>query len=504
MAAILFAAACMTACSSDNDATADNNVTPKQEGKYMLKGTISLGGNSQTRAVDATGHAYWTTDEEIKIYYQSGTGWANVTARMGRDGSTDISGNFVFEVAITEQPSHNGEVRVVYPASVAYDPVAGTFTTNGLTTDQKGTLADISRYWDIAIGTGAMNVNDNTATIPNLVTLDNKLCILGFDLIDANNQPINATQIEIHMEDHGANFTPVDYTVSPGSNASASTYYVAMKPVKNSNSLYLYFYITATTVGSESKYESLFVRDNMRLIAGNFYKKTLKMYKAGEAVDIGMPSGLKWASSDVGAAKIIDRGLFYAWGETEGHDNSIILNEGSRTEGRAADGYSFGFGDNYKWSKADEPMTMTKYNYTNDSYPGQEGFQWITLEAEDDAAASTWGNSWRMPGYDDAREFLSSQGNFDRRDYWYGGYYHGILFTHKTSGNWIYLPCAGERNGTGISGYGIKAIYWLNRLDYSNTPNNTRAYWMKIGFSGENGLSTYLRNYGLTIRPVHD
>ena len=36
-----------------------------------------------------------------------------------------------------------------------------------------------------------------------------------------------------------------------------------------------------------------------------------------EAVDLGLPSGTKWASWNVGATKPEDYGGYYSWGETE-------------------------------------------------------------------------------------------------------------------------------------------------------------------------------------------
>ena len=39
-------------------------------------------------------------------------------------------------------------------------------------------------------------------------------------------------------------------------------------------------------------------------------------------VDLGLPSGLKWASCNVGAEKPEDFGLYFACGETEGYTRS--------------------------------------------------------------------------------------------------------------------------------------------------------------------------------------
>ena len=71
------------------------------------------------------------------------------------------------------------------------------------------------------------------------------------------------------------------------------------------------------------------------------------------AVDLGLPSGTKWANMNVGASKPEDYGLYFAWGETVGY--------GSDTN----DGHSFDWAS-YNWCK-DSWNTMTKY-CTDSSY----------------------------------------------------------------------------------------------------------------------------------------
>ena len=38
-----------------------------------------------------------------------------------------------------------------------------------------------------------------------------------------------------------------------------------------------------------------------------------------EWIDLGLPSGTKWASCNVGASKPEEFGLYFAWGETQGY-----------------------------------------------------------------------------------------------------------------------------------------------------------------------------------------
>ena len=40
-----------------------------------------------------------------------------------------------------------------------------------------------------------------------------------------------------------------------------------------------------------------------------------------EAIDLGLPSGTKWATCNVGANKPEEYGGYYAWGETEEKSN---------------------------------------------------------------------------------------------------------------------------------------------------------------------------------------
>ena len=102
-----------------------------------------------------------------------------------------------------------------------------------------------------------------------------------------------------------------------------------------------------------------------------------------EAVDLGLTSGTLWATTNVGADNPQDIGLFFAWGDTEGHE--------------LEDGYLFSW-ENYKWGEVSGYDTyFTKY--CSDSSRGKDGFTdgKAELDLEDDAAFVNWGSDWRMP-----------------------------------------------------------------------------------------------------------
>ncbi len=112
-----------------------------------------------------------------------------------------------------------------------------------------------------------------------------------------------------------------------------------------------------------------------------------------EFVDLGLTSGTLWATTNVGADNPQDIGLFFAWGDTEGHE--------------LEDGYLFSW-ENYKWGEVSGYDTyFTKY--CSDSSRGKDGFTdgKAELDLEDDAAYVNWGSDWRMPSKQQLDELLN-------------------------------------------------------------------------------------------------
>lgn len=90
-------------------------------------------------------------------------------------------------------------------------------------------------------------------------------------------------------------------------------------------------------------------------------------------IDLGLPSGIKWASTNIGANRPQDEGNYYAWGETT-----------LKTDFRWAT-YSHGAGQN----------SLTKYSYSDGV---------LSLDAADDVVSCVWGGTWRMPTKEEWRE----------------------------------------------------------------------------------------------------
>ena len=93
------------------------------------------------------------------------------------------------------------------------------------------------------------------------------------------------------------------------------------------------------------------------------------IHNGHEYVDLGLPSGTKWATCNVGASSPEDYGEYYAWGETETK---------STYDWRT-----------YKWCKGSND-TMTKYCTSSSSGTVDNK---TVLDPEDDVAHVKWGGS---------------------------------------------------------------------------------------------------------------
>ncbi len=143
-----------------------------------------------------------------------------------------------------------------------------------------------------------------------------------------------------------------------------------------------------------------------------------------EYVDLGLPSGLLWAVTNVGAKKAEDYGDYFAWGETT-----------PKSE------YSWA---TYKYSNGSE-KSLTKY-CTDASYGDVDNIE--KLEEEDDAATVNWGKPWRTPTLEETQELITYCT-------WLYTKQNGVSGYNVTgsNGNSIFLPTTGMKqyNGTFFS-----------------------------------------------------
>lgn len=167
-------------------------------------------------------------------------------------------------------------------------------------------------------------------------------------------------------------------------------------------------------------------------------------------VDLGLPSGVKWAECNLGAVSPEDYGDYYAWGEVQTSN--------------------YYYWTNYKWS-AGNMYSMTKYCITPDY--GTVDNKYL-LDQEDDAAYVKLGGKWRMPSYADIKEL---EANCIPELTSIGGVM-GVKMTSKINGNSIFLP-AGEfysrDKAPNPNIYDCIGYYWLSSI-YVNEQDRSYDY----------------------------
>lgn len=192
-------------------------------------------------------------------------------------------------------------------------------------------------------------------------------------------------------------------------------------------------------------------------------------------VDLGLPSGTKWATTNVGATTIEDYGDYFAWGETQPKLN-----------------YDW---STYKYGSAEDELTK----YCLSSSLGLNDFTdtLSVLQMQDDAAAVHWGGNWRLPTPQEVQE-LRDYCKFSivcRNDVW------GACITSKANGNAIFLPFGSFFIGSEIHGLNEGGDYWSSAIASAERSDAAITFNFDCGAKGLNGTNRR-RCLGQLVRPV--
>lgn len=178
-------------------------------------------------------------------------------------------------------------------------------------------------------------------------------------------------------------------------------------------------------------------------------------------IDLGLPSGTKWACCNVGATRPEEYGGYYAWGETEEKDEYTWSN------------YSHCEGTKSTCNNLGPTIANTQY----------------------DVAHVKWGNDWQMPSVKKIRELIQNC------EYVWTSYndVKGAWMVSKINGASVFFPAAGFKSGKYLSSSGDCGNFWsdeqsqdmLNNARYLGVDNGSPKIW-----SGD------IRYHGQTVRPV--
>jgi hypothetical protein len=181
------------------------------------------------------------------------------------------------------------------------------------------------------------------------------------------------------------------------------------------------------------------------------YGWNIVYFKEGhQYVDLGLPSGTKWATMNVGASSETDYGNYYMYGK------------GSRT-----------------------------YNSTDTPYAGTED----PLNSSVDTATQVWGGSWHMPT-DAQMQELTANTTYQWVTNYKGSGINGGTFT-ATNGAVLFIPAAGAYWEDGsLNNVGTEGCYWGS--SYRGTIFGGGLFF----YDGNKNVGMTDRSKGLSVRPV--
>ena len=182
-------------------------------------------------------------------------------------------------------------------------------------------------------------------------------------------------------------------------------------------------------------------------------------------VDLDLPSGLLWATCNVGAKEPWENGLYFSWGNVDGH--------------KKYSGYDFGESNNGPYA----------------STPGASLNGNIPVNAKYNAARANLGGSWRMPTDTEFQELAVNCTSVwtTHNDV------NGKMFTSRINGNSVFFPAAGGYYGTSLNSEGASGYYWSSSLRSQHA-----AYYLDFYSSDIDPLSSNYRFFGFTVRAVLD
>lgn len=208
-----------------------------------------------------------------------------------------------------------------------------------------------------------------------------------------------------------------------------------------------------------------------------------------EAVDLGLPSGLKWANMNVGASTPTDYGSYYPWGEVIGCN----VHNGQRI--RTGWG-TYNYGTDH---------SLTKYCW--DSSYGYNGFtdELTTLDLSDDAAYVNMGDTWRMPTKDEFAELLENTTKTFTSNYMNTGT-AGLILTSTVPGytdKSIFFPTPGWYHELAFNAQEIRGLYYSSSLDTRADGNPSNAWYFNF-YTDTQSFGTYAhqRMHACSVRAV--
>ena len=463
-------------------------VTPSAN---TIKMTVTAGSGAKTDISTTDGSITWSAGD--KLYVSDGTSWLGSLTLVSGAGTPQ--GTFTGSVTGLDDEGVPCHFFYLGRDNGMAEPT-GSAAANISLASQDGTLRGENGAMKYHAGYGRTDVTVESGEYQGYVVMNTKIAIAHINFTLAGTTAYTGS---VTMGGTGVSNT---LSVNPdgtfsGSGATGITIdggatgerYVTLIPTETADVLNVAF--TGDATGSMTFAKG--IHENKFYGMKDAIAVTLEA--AGpthEYVDLGLPSGLLWATCNVGASKPEEYGDYFQWGGVTSVTSTSI------NVGWAGCPFTNGT------YSSNNTKVFTKYIPTgNPEYWAGTGDpdNKLVLELSDDAATATWGSGWRMPTTAEWKELCDNTTNAWTDNYNNTGV-KGRIFTNKNdTSKTLFLPAAGSRDGTGVNLAGSFGYYWSSSLYWYNP---LVAYYMYF-FSGDvypQACYGNARCLGFSVRPV--
>jgi len=470
---LLLISTAMTSCSSD-DKNGNTPEPPKIDKYKIVVNATKSSSISSTRGLILEGSTLnqnWDEGEIITVIKKDGTNWTEIgtlTASSSSNENTTLSGIVSAELNV------NDELYLIFPRTtwdytgqngILYDESSET------TIEKKYDYAQAIVYVTAIDGSNAtVKRKDSEGYYHDGAIFEKEQAITKFTF----STPIKSVTIKSTCgglvqyytldPSGGLGFYPTYGELTITALTDQTTFYVAMRDNSDISDIYSF----SATDAENNHYAGI---KSAKLVNGKYYAADVTLSPVGiendhEYVDLGLPSGTKWATMNVEASNIVGSGGYYAWAETDVKET-------------------------YNW---------TTYLYGDNSSCTNLGN--ITGSSTYDVARVKWGGSWQIPTLDDYQE-LKNNCTWTWTTLCGVG---GDLVTGP-NGNSIFIPAAGgyfDSPGDIIEEEGNIGYYWTTSQMDPNAASILayNFYFNKNYNSGSPSYGSNKRCCGFSIRPV--
>ncbi len=509
----LFAASMATSCSSDSFSEDGNS--NGGEGKTVTL-TAKVNDNDATTRVgmsketDDAVSFYWHSSDAILVQTVSGSTYSDAkftTETATGETSAEFTGTVESAETLgtyavypySDKHSFTSATALTYnlPATYEYSTVeSGIFSkTDGTNTTYRSTSTNIPMVGEItedAIefkhigGLAVIRIDEMPAVSGTLtVTADQQLCG-DFTISDLSaDGAAMVTSTTTATDDNKT----VTFSFSGAATGSAGVFclplatgsYSGMKITINYGETtqtvnYGNLYVARASVNAIPLYNHDGTVSKFSKIDGNVY--TLN---GQEFVDLGLPSGLLWATTNIGAEISADFGKYYAWGEVTAYGEA--KDWGDYAIKTKYDFTAYKYGTSYS--------NQTKYNSTD----GKK-----ILEAEDDAATRNCGSGSRMPTYAEFNELVNASNCTWTWDESMTNSSNSAVTGHKVvsvnNGSSIFIPASGMYSSTSFTSN--NGYYWSSQHYSSYFSYNL----LQFGYDKSYQANANQRQFACSVRAV--